>query len=81
MSVEINTFVTLSGNRNCAPDNAPKALTFRYEQISGPGTTVLRSAYLALATFTPTIASTNVFRLSISNATNEVVIKPVINAA
>jgi hypothetical protein len=67
MTLKTNSLSTLNGSRNYIPDNAPTALAFRSKQISGPETIVHRSAFLALATFTPTIARTNVFRLSISN--------------
>jgi hypothetical protein len=62
------TFAILDGSRDFYPDDAANALTFRRERISGPETTVLQSAYLALATFTPTIAGTRVFRLSFSDS-------------
>jgi len=52
----------LDGNRSIDPGNA-RALALRREQVSGPGTLVLESATLAHATFTPTIAGANVFRL------------------
>jgi len=58
---------TLDGSRGCSPDSASNALMPRREQVLGPEATVLESADPARATFTPTIAGTSVFRLSILN--------------
>ena len=64
-SVVTNALVTLDGSNSTTPTGA---LTYRWEQTSGPSVT-LSSATVVKPTFTPTAAGTYVFKLTVSSPT------------
>ena len=64
-SVVTNALVTLDGSNSTTPTGA---LTYRWEQTSGPSVT-LSSATVVKPTFTPTAAGTYVFKLTVSSST------------
>jgi len=65
-NVAVNTLVTLNGSGSSDPDNGPNPLSFSWAQVSGTSVT-LSGATTANPTFTPTVAGTYVFRLTVSD--------------
>jgi extracellular elastinolytic metalloproteinase len=60
------TLVTLNGTGSSDPDGGPNPLTFSWMQISGPAVT-LAGVNTATATFTPSVAGSYVFRLTVND--------------
>jgi hypothetical protein len=73
----VNTKITLDGRTSKDPDNLPSALTFNWSQIGGPAVK-LSSATTSLPSFTPTVAGSCTFRLTVKDggktASDDVVI-------
>jgi hypothetical protein len=65
-NVGVNTLVTLNGGGSSDPDGGPSPLTYSWAQLSGPSVT-LGSPTSVATTFTPTLAGTYVFRLTVSD--------------
>ena len=66
--VGVDTPVTLNGTLSADPDGDP--LAYAWTRTSGPASVTLTDANTARPTFTPTIAGTYVFSLTVSDGTN-----------
>ncbi|HEX9185656.1 MAG TPA: M36 family metallopeptidase [Vicinamibacteria bacterium] len=65
-SVSVGTLVTLTGAGSSDPDGGPSPLGYSWAQLSGPSVT-LGTPTSVNATFSPTVAGTYAFRLTVSD--------------